>query len=430
MRPTLSVPISALTALAFALAPAPARAGGFAVAQQGARSMGFGGAFTAQAADPSSIAHNAAGIAFLRGRQASVGGAWLRPSTTFTGSDPVPGAGASGRTERLALFPPAVFYTHQFSERIVLGAGFTRPFALRNRWADPEAFSGRFLGQRTDIDVYSINPTVAYRVADRLAVGVGVDMRRSTIALRRRFPGLRPGTNAIVDAASVRVDARRDTAFAVNVGVLARPIENLSIGAHYRSGVTHNYQGDAEFSLLPTGSAELDAAVAEIIPAGTLPFRSSIRFPHSFAAGAAYEWGDWTFAGDVGLFLWSRFQQIAVDFEGREDLREIVVQDYSDSMQIRVGAERRLGTRWAVRGGYFFDDSPAPAASLSPVLFDADRHGLTVGGSWQQGPVRIDAAGGIVSSSPRSTGGASREAFEGSYRTRAVTAALSIGYAF
>ena len=112
--------------------------------------------------------------------------------------------------------------------------------------------------------------------------------------------------------------------------------------------------------------------------------------------GAAYQWGDWTFAGDVGFWQWSKFQQIAFDYEGREDLREVVVQDYADSVQIRVGVERRLGTTWAVRGGYFFDDSPAPAASLSPLLFDADRHGFTLGGSWQQGPWRLDAAAGYV----------------------------------
>ena len=38
-------------------------------------------------------------------------------------------------------------------------------------------------------------------------------------------------------------------------------------------GVTHDYEGDAEFSLLPTGSPALDAAVAEVIPAGTVPVR-------------------------------------------------------------------------------------------------------------------------------------------------------------
>lgn len=415
---------------ALVLVPDASRAGGFAVAEQGARSMGFAGAFTAQANDPSAIAHNAAGIAFLRGRRLDLGGAWVGPRTTFTGSDPFPGAGVSERTETLALFPPAVFYTHQFSERLVLGVGLTRPFQVRTRWENPETFSGRFLAQRTEIDAYSINPTAAWRIADRLAVGIGVDVRRSAMALRRRYPGLHPDTEAVVDAASVRVDARRDTAIGFNVGFLARPTESLSVGGQYRHGVTHNYQGDAEFSLIPTGSPALDAAVAELIPAGTLPFSSSIRFPASVNAGAAYTWGDWTFAGDVGFWMWSRFQQIAVDYEGRDDLREVVVQDYADSLQVRVGAERRLGATWAVRGGYFFDDSPAPAVSLSPLLFDGDRHGLMLGGSWRQGAVRVDGAAGFVSSPPRSTGGAAVEGFDGSYRTRGLAAGLSLGYAF
>jgi long-chain fatty acid transport protein len=425
------VPVFASAALAATLlSPLAAEAGGFALLDQGARSMGMAGAFTAQANDPSAIFHNAAGIAFLKGRQMYMGGAFVPPRTTFTGSDPFTGAAVTERTEKLALLPPTAFYTHQFSERIVLGVGVTRPFAMRTRWENPETFSGRFLGQRTEIDAYSVNPTAAYRLADRLAVGVGVDIRSSTFALRRRYPGLHPVTGAVVDAASVRIDGRRDTAVGFNAGILARPIENLSVGVHYRAGVTQSYQGDADFSLLPTGSAALDAAVAGIIPAGTLPVRTSIRFPGVINVGAAYQWGDWTFAGDVGFWQWTKFRQIALDFEGREDLREVVVQDYADSAQIRVGAERRLGGNWAVRGGYLYDDSPAPATSLSPLLFDADRHGFTLGGSWQQGPWRVDAAGGLVRSKPRSTGGTSPDDYEGTYQTRALTAGLSVGYAF
>jgi len=425
------IPAARLCALAaLAVIPASATAGGFAMSEHGARSMGFAGAFTAQAKDASAIFHNAAGIAFLKGHQLNAGGAWLRPRTTFTGSDPFPGNGVTERTEALPLLPPAVFYTHQFSERLVLGAGFTRPFGVRTRWESPETFSGRFLAQRTEIDAYSINPTAAYRVADRLAVGVGVDVRLSTLALRRRFPGVHPVTNAVVDAASVRVDGGRDTAVGFNVGFLARLIQNVSIGVQYRSAVTHHYRGDAEFSLLPTGSPALDAAVAAVIPKGTLPVRSSIHFPAVINVGAAYERGDWTFAGDVGFWQWTKFQQIALDFEGREDLREVVVQDYADSAQVRLGVERRLGTAWAVRAGYLHDDSPAPAASLSPLLFDADRHVFTLGGSWQEGAWRIDAAGGFMPSKARTTGGTSRDGYDGTYETRALTAGLSVGYAF
>ena len=108
-----------------------------------------------------------------------------------------------------------------------------------------------------------------------------------------------------------------------------------------------------------------------------------------------------------------------------------MVQDYADSAQIRLGAERRLGTTWAVRGGYFFDDSPAPAASLSPLLFDADRHGFTLGGSWQQGAWRHRRRGRATCTPRRGPrAGTSREGYEGTYETRALSVGLSVGYAF
>ena len=77
-------PCAAAVAIVLIAGPR-ARAGGFALFEQGARSMGFAGAFTAQANDPSAIFHNAAGIAFLKGRQLSASGAILWPRTTFDG---------------------------------------------------------------------------------------------------------------------------------------------------------------------------------------------------------------------------------------------------------------------------------------------------------------------------------------------------------
>ena len=66
------------------LGPVPAHAAGFSIFEQGARGMGFAGAFTAQAGDPSAIFHNAAGIAFLKGQAAllSVGPSSLPPRTS------------------------------------------------------------------------------------------------------------------------------------------------------------------------------------------------------------------------------------------------------------------------------------------------------------------------------------------------------------
>ena len=135
------------------LGPVPAHAAGFAIFEQGARGMGFAGAFTAQANDPSAIFHNAAGIAFLKGKQFYLGGTLIRPSSTFTGADPFPGASVTEKGDTGLLVPPAAYYTQQFSERLVFGIGLhtpvrpdARPGPTRTRSAAGSSPSGRAEG--------------------------------------------------------------------------------------------------------------------------------------------------------------------------------------------------------------------------------------------------------------------------------------------
>ena len=71
---------TAAGATALVLLSAPrAQAAGFAIFEQGARAMGFAGAYTAQSKDGSAIFHNAAGIAFLKEKQFYLGGTALHP---------------------------------------------------------------------------------------------------------------------------------------------------------------------------------------------------------------------------------------------------------------------------------------------------------------------------------------------------------------
>ena len=147
--------------------------------------------------------------------------------------------------------------------------------------------------------------------------------------------------------------------------------------------------------------------------------------------GAAYEWGDWTFAGDVDFWQWAKFKQIAFDFEGREDLREVVSLDYADSAQIRLGAERRLGTTWAVRGGVLPRRQPGAG-------------GHAFAAALRRGPERVHAGGivgaGAVAHRRRGCARAVGCALHGRDRARRTTrgptraarsaSALSVGYAF
>ena len=71
-------------------AAASANAGGFRLPEAGAKAMGMGFAFTAQANDPSAIYFNPAGITQLEGQNVMVGVTYIRENGgEFNGSTPL-----------------------------------------------------------------------------------------------------------------------------------------------------------------------------------------------------------------------------------------------------------------------------------------------------------------------------------------------------
>lgn len=413
-----------------ALSAGPAWAGGFAAFDAGARGMGFAGAFTAQASDPSAMFHNPAGIAFLKGTRLYLGGALEAPSSSFTGADPFPGA---GRTEKLnaGILPiPAAYLTHQWSESLVLGVGVMTPFARRTAWNDPDHFSGRFLSERAVFRAYSVTPTVAFKIRDRLAVGLGVDLRLSQVTLERRIPTVDPYSLQVVDAATWTVDGGTRLDYGFSFGLLARPNDRLSLGLSYRHRINAKFAGTSQFTPIPTGHADLDAGIAESLPGASLATAFQVEFPAVLSTGVAYELRRWTVEVDANWYQWTSYDRLILRPEGRPDLDQVINEQYQDVVQFRAGIERRLGRSLSIRGGYVYDPSPAPTASVSPMFPDADRHGVALGASWDEGRWRLDGAFRLGFSPARSTEGMSRDHYDGSYSNSETAFGVSLGYRF
>ncbi len=428
--PLVAVRRAALgSVLALLILPAEARPAGFALFEQGARGMGFAGAYTAQAADPSAIFHNAAGLAFLRGKQIYIGGTIVGPSTDFQGDDPFPGAGITEEADVGLVFPPAAYYSQPVSDRMAVGIGLNVPFGLKMTWANPDTYTGRFISQHAELKGFSVNPTVAFKLADRLAIGGGVDVRFSSVVLQRRVPIFNPfQLGQVVDAAAVDLESDTATGIGFNLGLLGKPSESISVGASYRHSVNIDYTGTAAFTQLPTGNAQLDQALTARLPAGALPVTTAIEFPSLFSVGVAWSQSDWTVEADFNWYGWSSFDQLLLDFED-DGLDQLIEEEYEDSFQFRFGLERSFGT-WALRGGYYFDESPSPPESVSPLLPDSNRHGIALGGTWTAGQLRVDAASWIIFSPDRSTEGANRDNYNGTYGSGAFTLGVSVGYTF
>jgi long-chain fatty acid transport protein len=428
-RSRRSAALAASLLAAFLGAPESAGAAGFALFEQGARGMGFAGAFTAQASDPSAIFHNAAGIGFLRGKRLYIGGTLVAPSSSFEGASPFPGPGVTEQGDAGILVPPAAYYTHELAPDLVAGMGLHVPFGLRSRWANPDSFSGRFISQSAELTGFAINPTLAFKLADRLAVGAGLDVRLSSVKLQRRVPTINPFTQRVVDAAALDLESGTSTGFGFNVGLLGKLSESTSVGLSYRHKVKVDYDGTAAFTAIPSGNAQLDAAVASSLP-GSQPVTTSITFPGFLSAGLAQRWNQWTFEVDVNWYQWSTFDVLTLTFPERTDLNEVIVEEYGNSFQYRFGVEREISEVWTVRGGYFWDESPAPPASVSPLLPDSNRNGFALGGSWISGQLRLDAAAWLVLGGNRSTAGVNRDRFDGTYKSHALTFGVSLGYEF
>lgn len=411
---------------------APAHGAGFAVAEQGARVMGLAGASAAQTQDASAIFHNPAGVAFLKGRQLYLGAALDYTGTDFTGASPFPGPDVTESGDAGLGVPPAFDYSHQLSERMVVGVGVHVPYRLRASWKNRDtSYSGRFVSKTAELTSYSLSPTVAYKLADRLALGAALDVRLSDVAFEKNLAvPVNPFSQRVQDGASMRLSSGLEPGFGFAVGLVAKPIEQLAVGVSYRHKVSTDFSGSAGFTPIPTGNAQLDTLVARGLPAEPVPVTTEVVLPSLLALGAEYRHGDWLLAADVHFQQWSSFAGLQITLEDRPELSSGALGGYRDSLAFRVGVERRLNEAWDVRGGYFYDRSAALPEAVGPAFPDASRHGAAVGASFRRGRLRVDAANWLVFSGERSTEGKNRDGYDGSYKSFAEVFSISVGLSF
>ncbi len=411
------------------LAPVTAHASGFAIESQGARAMGFAGAYVAQAADPSAIFYNAAGIAFLKGKQMYVGGAFSTLSTDFTGTGPDPAAGTLEKSDGGLGFLPAFYYSQPLGEKVAIGIGVSRPFGVKSEWESPDTYSGRFICLACEISSWSINPTIAYKVADRFSIGAGLDVRLSNFSLSRRLIASPNPFPVPTDVAELTLDSGTDTGIGFNLGLLASPTENLSFGLSYRHEVSIDHGAQANFVQIRTGNPLLDEAVAVALPASQ-PATVSFTYPASIAAGVALRRGYWTIEADFQWMLWSSFDQVTIRYENASNFDAVLPQEWSSTWRGALGVEYLIGDDWEVRGGLGYDHSPAPTETIGPFIHDADRYTFGGGGTWKYEQLRLDFNLRYVAFRSSSTLGISRYDYDGSYESGGLQLGASFGYRF
>jgi long-chain fatty acid transport protein len=338
-----------------------AHAAGTALDVQSARGTGMAAAVTAMVDDSSAVYYNPAGIAQGRIVDAQIGDSLILPTFRFKPT------GGSSSTSSFEVVPPfSAYLSGGVTDHFSIGIGVFEPYGSTVTW--PDEWVGKSQVTSVQFATYDINPTVAYQFGP-LRVGAGLQIVRATVDLKQKIE-----TGSTEASSEIGADA---WGVGANAGIQMDLIKRyLSIGAHYRSAVKLDFNGNSHFGNVPP---ELQSSLHD------QAVKASFINPDSLAlAVASHPIPRLVLDAEVVWFGWSKFHSIDIRFpnDASGTLSRSEPKNWTNEVNYRIGGELAVDQEWRVRAGVLYDPSPSPASTLAPDVPDADRLNLALGGSY------------------------------------------------
>ncbi|MBX3156286.1 MAG: TonB-dependent receptor [Deltaproteobacteria bacterium] len=394
-----------------------ASANGFYINEHDAKVTGRAGAAVASDTDASAIVYNPGGIAVSEGTQVSFGGALIVASGRYTDT-----GGAATDTNSSPAVLPQLMVTSKLHPMVAVGIGFHLPFGLAISW--PETSPQADVALTQSLRTYFITPSVGVNLGKQvpgLSIGAGLDIVPSTVELTQAVTFGDPNNGGTRGSAQLGGDA---FGIGFRAGVMYRPpaLKALQVGVAYKSQVNLDFKGTGDFDIAAPYRNQLP-------PDGDIA--TSVTLPMSAQFGVAYRpIPKLQVEANASWINWSKFKEIRIDLPG--DAPDLVSpQDYKDTVTFRLGAEYAVSPKIAVRGGYIYDPTPVPNTTVSARLPDANRHDVTLGGSYNMGSYEVNLGLLAVLPSKQETSDVMYQPlFKGTYEVKAFVASLGLNARF
>lgn len=382
--------------------PATAGAASFQVLEQSPARLGTAFAGTASATDDATtVFFNPAGMARLDRPHLSGAISLIKPDADFsnTGSTDSFGRALAGPEDSLnnEIFVPNLYYAHPVTDRLTMGIGFNVPFGLTTEY-NPN-WIGRYHATNSELALFNVNPTLSYRVNDRLSLGFGVNYQRLDATLENavdsfaactQAPGATPaacaggflGTALLPGQrpqdSSARIEGD-DTDLTFDLSMLFELSETTRLGAMYREGGSFTLNGYADFSQSTACAGNLGCSGVLNTLEGNV--YADIEIPDVVTVSVSHAVNNnWTLHGDVSWTGWSSIDTIRIINANNGLTVSTLNLDYDDTMRYALGLSYNNGSAWTWRAGVAFDEAPQTnPVRQTPRIPDEDRTWLSLG---------------------------------------------------
>lgn len=347
-----------LLLFALILVPNAAFADGFAIYEWSAGGVAMGEAYMFAEDDPSLLAYNPAGITRLQGRWIGGGISYINPR----GRTDFNGYWAGGETWSNTEAPgyvPNMYYVNQQNDKLWWGIGiFTR---FGNSTEYEPTWPGRYNSYLAKITGVTVQPTIAYKITDKLSVAAGADINYIKLDLKRKIP-----FSKLFQAEGPDVDFELtgdNIAWGWLLGINYDFSENTSFAALYRSKITQDMDADANLSipLLNTGA------------------HGSVTLPDSLTLGIGHKFNDKTRVELGAIYTkWSTYDKLEITFD-KNLPKSTDIKNWNDVWRYQIGIEHKLNDTWSILGGYAYDNSPMPDETMDFMVPTGDRQTISIG---------------------------------------------------
>lgn len=348
--------VPALLLVAFSGA---ASAAAFQLWEQNASGLGVAYAGSAAVADnASTVFFNPAGMTQLTGFQFSAGVNGVGPSYEFrnggtSGTGVLAGvSGGNGGDAGGWAAVPNAYLAWQLTPKLFLGFGVSAPFGLATEYED-NGWVGRFQALKSEIKTVNYNPSLAYRINDKVSLGFGLNYQTIDAEMTSATP---------LGGYRVKGD---DAAWGWNAGALFTLSPAMRVGVSYRSAIDYTLEGTR--SLGATSSAA----------------KADIKLPDTFILSVWQQVSDrWEAMGDLSYTRWNTLDKLNIRHATGTDVEAF---NYKNSWRFAWGAAYQASDALKLKFGIAYDRTPVTDNDRSARVPDNDRVWFSLGGQWNTG---------------------------------------------